>query len=68
VVNLGLRGVALGCGWESEGGGGVAGDIEVKDVLVSGSGRAEGCEDDRGASGFGRGQELEWEVLLGLGG
>jgi hypothetical protein len=37
VVDLGLGGVALRCGRESEWGGSVAGDIEVKDVLVNGS-------------------------------
>lgn len=38
VVDLELGGVAFGCGWESEWGGSVAGDIEVEDVLVDGSG------------------------------
>jgi hypothetical protein len=38
VVDLGLGGVAFGCRRESEWGGSVAGDIEVEDVLVDGSG------------------------------
>lgn len=38
VVDLGLGGVAFGCGRESEWGGSVAGDIEVENVLVDGSG------------------------------
>jgi hypothetical protein len=66
VVDLGLGGVALRRRWESERSGRVAGDIEVEDVLVNGCSRAEGGEDDRGAGGLGGGQELEWEVLLGL--
>ena len=66
MVDLGLGGVALGCGWESEWGGSVAGDVEVEDVLVDGSSRAERGEDDRSAGGFGGGQELEREVFLGL--
>ena len=66
VVDLGLGGVAIGCGRESERSGGVAGDIEVEDVLVGGSSRAERCEDDRGTGRLGRGEELEGKVLLGL--
>lgn len=66
VVDLRLRGVALGCGWEGERHSGVAGDFEVEDVLVDRCGRAEGCDNDRSLRGFGGGQELEGEVLLGL--
>lgn len=53
VVDLGLRGVALGCGRESEWGGSVAGDIEVEDVLVDRSSRTERSEDNRSAGGLG---------------
>jgi hypothetical protein len=66
VVDLRLRGVALGRGWESERSRRVAGDVQVEDVLVDGSGRSERGEDDRSAGGFGGGQELEREVFLGL--
>lgn len=66
VVDLGLRGVALGSGWESERSRRVAGDVQVEDVLVDGGGRAERGEDDRSAGGFGGSQELEREVFLGL--
>jgi hypothetical protein len=66
VVDLRLGGVALRCRWESEWSGRVAGDIEVEDVLVDGCSGAERGEDDRSAGGLRGGQELEWEVLLGL--
>lgn len=66
MVDLRLRDVALGCGWERERYGGVASDFEVEDVLVNRCGGAEGCEDDRSLRRFGGGQELEGEVLLGL--
>jgi hypothetical protein len=68
VVDLGLGGIALGCRREGERSGSVASDIEIEDVLVGGSGRAERGEDDRSAGGLRRGEELEGEVLLGLGG
>jgi len=66
VVDLGLGGVALGRRWESERSRSVTGDIQVKDVLVDGSARAERGENDRCAGGFGGGQELEREVFVRL--
>jgi hypothetical protein len=66
VVDLGLGCVALGCGWESERSRNVAADVQIEDVLVDGSSRAERGEDDRSAGGFGGGQELERKVFLGL--
>jgi hypothetical protein len=66
VVDLGFGGVAFGRGWESERSRRVAGDVQVEDVLVDGSSRAERGEDDRSAGGFGGGQELERKVFLGL--
>lgn len=41
VVDLGLGGVALRCGWESERSRRVAGDVQVEDVLVDWGGRPE---------------------------
>ena len=41
VVDLGLGCVALGCGWESERSRNVAGDVQIEDMLVDGSSRAE---------------------------
>jgi hypothetical protein len=66
VVDLGLGVVALRRGWESERSRRVAGDVQVEDVLVDGSGGAEGGENDRSAGGCGRGQELPRKVFLGL--
>lgn len=45
---------------------GVELDIQIEDVVAESLGGAEGCEEEGRAEGLRGGEELDWEVFLGL--
>lgn len=61
-----FRGVASGLRGCGERDVGVAGYVEVEYRAFIGCGGAEGSDDDGGCEGLGGGEELDWEVFLGL--